>query len=121
MEVHLQVERVTFHELRHSFGSQLVIGGAPIKGVQELLGHADIKMTLRYAHLGSRAHAAVLFAQGRAWESACRARRALRFVRSPTPCVQLLAGLAPGVSENVRVWSATSSSSSKFSSHHACA
>ena len=47
-----EVERVTFHELRHSFASQLVIGGAPIKVVQELLGHADIKMTMRYAHLG---------------------------------------------------------------------
>ena len=46
------VQRVTFHELRHSFASQLVIGGAPIKVVQELLGHADISMTMRYAHLG---------------------------------------------------------------------
>jgi integrase len=25
--------------------------GAPLKAVQELLGHADIKMTMRYAHL----------------------------------------------------------------------
>jgi integrase len=39
------------HDMRHSFASQLVIAGAPLKAVQELLGHSDIKTTMRYAHL----------------------------------------------------------------------
>lgn len=46
-----EVERIAFHDLRHSFASQLVMAGVPLKAVQELLGHADIKTTQRYAHL----------------------------------------------------------------------
>jgi integrase len=42
---------IRIHDMRHSFASQLVIAGVPLKAVQELLGHTDIKMTMRYAHL----------------------------------------------------------------------
>jgi site-specific recombinase XerD len=46
-----EIEDVTWHTLRHTFASRLVMAGVDLKTVQGLMGHKTIAMTARYAHL----------------------------------------------------------------------
>ena len=45
-----EIEGFRFHDMRHTFGSRLGMAGVDIKTIQELMGHKDIKMTMRYSH-----------------------------------------------------------------------
>jgi integrase len=46
-----EVKDFTWHCLRHTFASRLVMAGVSLRKVQELMGHKTIAMTCRYAHL----------------------------------------------------------------------
>jgi len=50
-----KIDNFSWHDLRHTFASRLAMAAVDVRTIQELMGHATLTMTLRYAHL-SPAH-----------------------------------------------------------------
>ena len=45
------IREISYHDLRHSFASHLAMAGVSVWKIQNILGHSDIKTTMRYMHL----------------------------------------------------------------------
>ena len=72
-----KVREITFHELRHTFGTRMAAAGVPLRTIQHWMGHADAKTTQVYAHYQPSDHEADTVDQAFSAE-----RRASR---TPTP------------------------------------
>lgn len=75
---------ITPHDLRHTFASHLVMRNAPLKAVQEMMGHANISMTMRYAHLAPHVTRDAV----RLLDQAPPVQNSVRFVR-PNPGIHV--------------------------------
>ncbi len=60
------IEDMRLHDLRHTVASQAAMNGVPLPVVARLLGHANVSMTMRYAHVGDREVEAAAERVGRA-------------------------------------------------------
>ncbi len=69
---------MTFHELRHTFGTTMAAAGVPIRTVQAWMGHADIGTTQRYAHYAPNPHEVEWVTSAFRSESALRAPTAVQ-------------------------------------------
>jgi integrase len=56
------LRKIRWHDLRHSFASQLAAAGVPIRQIQAWLNHSTIHMSMRYAHLAPDAGAELISA-----------------------------------------------------------
>jgi site-specific recombinase XerD len=54
------LRRIGWHVLRHTYASHLAMRGASLLEIKELLGHSDLSITMRYAHLSPNARRAAV-------------------------------------------------------------
>jgi integrase len=72
---------VRFHDLRHTFGTRMAAAGAPLRAIQEWMGHSDQRTTLIYADYACRVRKSIRDA-ARAYSWMCPPSRSRRWMRS---------------------------------------
>ena len=72
------IEDVRLHDLRHTVASQAVMNGVSLPVVARLLGHSNVRMTMRYAHVGDREIEAAAERVGLAIEAMMNEKRSHR-------------------------------------------
>ena len=69
-----KLEGVTFHTLRHTAASHMVMNGVPLTTVKEILRHKDYSTTLRYSHLSPEHRKSAVDVRGEALKSKSKER-----------------------------------------------
>lgn len=67
-----------WHDLRHTAASWMIQRGVPLAVVREILGHSDVKLTMRYAHVGASQKVEAVEAIGEHWRPAAGTELAQR-------------------------------------------
>ncbi|MDE0410333.1 MAG: site-specific integrase [Alphaproteobacteria bacterium] len=99
------IEDVRLHDLRHTVASQAAMNGVPLPVVARLLGHSNVRMTMRYAHVGDREIEAAAERVGRAVHAAMAGAAAGR--ADAAPAGSQSRRLAPGAAGSRGATSAT--------------
>ena len=83
------IEDVRLHDLRHTFASQAVLRGVPLPVVARLLGHKQVRMTLRYAHVADREVEAAAERVGAAIAAAMKGKQPTGSPASSCPAIDV--------------------------------
>ena len=83
-----------FHDCRHHFASWFAMRGGSLPALQKILGHADLKMTLRYAHLAPQYLRAEVAKTERATPAQATAPITHGITHEPASAVQCVEGAA---------------------------
>lgn len=81
------IEDARLHDLRHTFASQAALQGVPLPVVARLLGHRQVRMTLRYAHVADREVEAAAERVGAAISAAMKGKQPTCSPASPRPAI----------------------------------
>ena len=93
------LRKISWHVLRHTFASHLVMKGVPLNAVQELMGHATIEMTLLYSHLSPEVGRGVVQLLDRHGNSMATGTTRRPTNENETRRLVEAAGIEPGLSE----------------------